>query len=134
MDFTIVSQVSFISSLFVSITAARSSRDHDAVYKVYGEGIVDDDAPLSGETLGDNTKPFPWADDTFDLVLGRGARFGLLTLELVTSFLWIYVRHVQHEQVICLCETNKSDGPCGVPENLEQFVREVARVLRRHDG
>lgn len=42
--------------------------------QVYGDGVVDAEAPLSGETLGDNTKPFPWPDDTFDLVLGRGVR------------------------------------------------------------
>jgi hypothetical protein len=44
------------------------------LHQVYEGGRVDAAAPLSGETLGDNTKHFPWPDETFDLVLGRGVQ------------------------------------------------------------
>ncbi|KAL6051627.1 hypothetical protein QOT17_019058 [Balamuthia mandrillaris] len=78
------------------------------VSQVYQNGRVDPSAPLSGETYGDNTKPLPWQDDTFDLVLGRG--------------------------VICCCGTTHSGGPCGVPANLTQFLCEVGRVLKPQSG
>jgi len=87
---------------------ASESLEFSVVSQCYADGVVDKSAPLTGETVGDNTQRLPWPDDTFDLILGRS--------------------------VVCLCETNQMGGPCGVPCQLTQFLLEVARVLKPTDN
>lgn len=72
----------------------------DLVTEEYAGGAVT--KPAAGHFKGDHTKPLPLDDGAFSLVLGRA--------------------------IVCFCGT--TTAACGIPSNLDGFLKEVIRVLK----